>query len=42
MKGYREMIQMANDYIEEYTQQIDLDVSDLDTEDAQQLQEETQ
>lgn len=37
MKGYREMIQMANDYIEEYTQQFDLDVSDLDTEDAQQL-----
>lgn len=37
MKGYREMIQMANDYIEEYTRQFDLDVSDLDTEDAQQL-----
>lgn len=37
MKGYREMIQIANDYIQEYAQRFALDVSDLGTENAQQL-----
>lgn len=37
MKGYREMIQLASERVEEYLQQKDLDVSDLDVDTDKQL-----
>ena len=37
MKGYREMLQIASEQVEEYLRQKDLDISDLDIETDKQL-----
>lgn len=37
MKGYREMLQIASEQVEEYLRQKDLDISDLDVETDKQL-----
>ena len=37
MKGYREMLQIASEQVEEYLRQKDLDISDLDVEIDKQL-----